>query len=303
MIKKENEFKKNSKGITLIALVITIIVLLILAGVTIATLTGENGILTKASEASRETKEAEENENTILQSYLDTINDNIPNGEGKTAKIVEDLKEGDYVNYIDKNGDTIRCMVLHDVTSGYGVQIITLDVLKEITLGVDDRWNYTASLSDYNNVVNILNNAVMNYMNTSVSSDARSVGSVPNNKSLEGEYITDYIDWLGNIRGTDDNYAYDVTSLQNLNILLCSKEYWLASRIYERSGSFAECRVRNISPENGLNSKYLDEIDISGEQGGSSNATCYLRPVFTLINETEISNGTGSKESPYELKY
>lgn len=33
---------KREKGITLIALVITIVVLLILAGVTIATLTGEN---------------------------------------------------------------------------------------------------------------------------------------------------------------------------------------------------------------------------------------------------------------------
>ncbi len=42
---------KNQKGITLIALVITIIVLLILAGVSIAMLTGENGILTKASDA------------------------------------------------------------------------------------------------------------------------------------------------------------------------------------------------------------------------------------------------------------
>ena len=39
---------KSKNGITLIALVITIIVLLILAGVTIATLTGDNGILTKA---------------------------------------------------------------------------------------------------------------------------------------------------------------------------------------------------------------------------------------------------------------
>ena len=36
---------RREKGITLIALVITIIVLLILAGVTIATLTGDNGIL------------------------------------------------------------------------------------------------------------------------------------------------------------------------------------------------------------------------------------------------------------------
>ncbi len=37
-----------TKGITLIALVITIIVLLILVGVSIATLTGENGILNKS---------------------------------------------------------------------------------------------------------------------------------------------------------------------------------------------------------------------------------------------------------------
>ncbi len=42
---------KEQKGITLIALVITIIVLLILAGVSIAMLTGENGILTKATTA------------------------------------------------------------------------------------------------------------------------------------------------------------------------------------------------------------------------------------------------------------
>ena len=42
---------KNNKGITLIALVITIIVLLILAGVSIAMLTGNNGILTQAGNA------------------------------------------------------------------------------------------------------------------------------------------------------------------------------------------------------------------------------------------------------------
>ena len=46
----------TSNGITLIALVITIIVLLILAGVTIATLMGDNGILTKANDAKRETE-------------------------------------------------------------------------------------------------------------------------------------------------------------------------------------------------------------------------------------------------------
>ena len=43
--------ERKNKGITLIALVITIIVLLILAGVSIAMLTGENGILTQANDS------------------------------------------------------------------------------------------------------------------------------------------------------------------------------------------------------------------------------------------------------------
>lgn len=42
---------QKKRGITLIALVITIIVLLILAGVTIVTLTGDNGILTRTSQS------------------------------------------------------------------------------------------------------------------------------------------------------------------------------------------------------------------------------------------------------------
>ncbi len=49
----------NNKGITLIALVITIIVLLILAGVSIAMLTGQNGILTQANSSKTASTKAE----------------------------------------------------------------------------------------------------------------------------------------------------------------------------------------------------------------------------------------------------
>ena len=59
---EQKRMQKNSKGITLIALVITIIVLLILAGVTIATLTGNNGVLTQADKARVQTDEAGEKE-------------------------------------------------------------------------------------------------------------------------------------------------------------------------------------------------------------------------------------------------
>ncbi len=57
---------KKNKGITLIALVITIIVLLILAGVAIAMLSGENGILKKAAEAKTKTEEGQEQEKERL---------------------------------------------------------------------------------------------------------------------------------------------------------------------------------------------------------------------------------------------
>ena len=57
-MKTNKKQRKNSNGITLIALVITIIVLLILAGVSIAMLTGDNGILTQAQNANVETRAA-----------------------------------------------------------------------------------------------------------------------------------------------------------------------------------------------------------------------------------------------------
>ncbi len=93
---KHKEKNYNSKGITLIALVITIIVLLILAAVSIATLTGENGILTKAQTAKEETQKATAKEKVqvaVMGSYdedknldLKQLNDNINKIEGIDRK-------------------------------------------------------------------------------------------------------------------------------------------------------------------------------------------------------------------------
>jgi hypothetical protein len=55
----------HPKGITLIALVITIIILLILAGISIAMLTGENGIISKTTKAKEE---------HIIEQYKEEIN-------------------------------------------------------------------------------------------------------------------------------------------------------------------------------------------------------------------------------------
>ncbi len=62
---KKTNYKKTA-GITLIALVVTIIVLLILAGISISMLTGNNGILQKATTAKENTERAEIVENAKM---------------------------------------------------------------------------------------------------------------------------------------------------------------------------------------------------------------------------------------------
>ena len=96
----------NSKGITLIALVITIIVLLILAGVAIAMLSWENGILKKAAEAKTKTEQAQANETDDLANYEDVINESTGN-LGKVKDNKNKVIEGRKVKLQDDNGETI----------------------------------------------------------------------------------------------------------------------------------------------------------------------------------------------------
>ena len=73
--------KRNTKGITLIALVVTIIVLIILAGVSINLVFGNLGIVTKAKEAKRMQEQAELNEQIALGELSNEIDKTI-NGTG-----------------------------------------------------------------------------------------------------------------------------------------------------------------------------------------------------------------------------
>ena len=56
MEKLNLKFKNDKRGITLIALIITIIILLILAGISIAALTGDSGIIERAKNAKKESE-------------------------------------------------------------------------------------------------------------------------------------------------------------------------------------------------------------------------------------------------------
>ena len=94
---------KKSKGITLIALIITIIILLILAGISISALT-QTGLFSRAKQAEQLSKEKHEEENATLGTYEDEIDkylgDKSSTGE-KLADKVNDgtIKIGNYVKY------------------------------------------------------------------------------------------------------------------------------------------------------------------------------------------------------------
>lgn len=99
LVFQKKHFKTN-KGITLIALIITIIVLLILAGVSIATLTGENGVVKEATTAKQasEVKSWEERIDTaILEAEKNHLNPSIDDviEELEKAGIIEDASKVD----------------------------------------------------------------------------------------------------------------------------------------------------------------------------------------------------------------
>ena len=89
MKKFKKKIFKSTKGITLIALVVTIIILLILAGVSIAMLTGNNGVLTQAKSAKENTRVGEVQEKVKLAAQA-ALTANLGNGIEK-EKFQEEL--------------------------------------------------------------------------------------------------------------------------------------------------------------------------------------------------------------------
>ena len=105
--KRESRSLKNrkEKAITLIALVITIIVILILAGVTVATLTGENGLLAKTQLAKEKNDEATDDEKDKLNSYQNEIDNYIAgNRNAKESSIIKNFTP----QFIGENGNSIK---------------------------------------------------------------------------------------------------------------------------------------------------------------------------------------------------
>ena len=93
---------KNSKAITLVALVITIVILLILAGISISALTN-TGIFQKAKDAKSASENAERDEDTLISKYEKELNKYISNDLEENIGMKFDKN----TELHDKNGNKI----------------------------------------------------------------------------------------------------------------------------------------------------------------------------------------------------
>ena len=147
---KKKYFKKmNNNGITLIALVITIIVLLILAGVSIAMLTGENGVLTKATEAKDQTGIAQEKEEITMAYSAAKANKVDKVSEPVTASELQ--SELDKLNSEGTADDTSELTVTYPNGHIYTIDQSTgtisgPDIIEENTATAPELWEKTTKL-------------------------------------------------------------------------------------------------------------------------------------------------------------
>ena len=126
--KFENRKKvKTQRGITLLALSITIIVLLILAGITISSITGENGIIKNALEAREKTEIANEKE-IVEEAVLNAMKNN------KRGNIVRDELQEE----LDKITGEGKTIVTEDTEGqGYFVKFVSSQRIYKVSLDGD----------------------------------------------------------------------------------------------------------------------------------------------------------------------
>ena len=115
---KKQTLKKNGiKGITLIALVITIIVLLILAGVSIATLIGENSLLVKANNAKEEWRTSQiEEKGKLLKQEASLLEKNSNSTNEMVAYYIDEVPIPKGFSYVEGTKETY--IVIKNKTDG-----------------------------------------------------------------------------------------------------------------------------------------------------------------------------------------
>lgn len=302
---------KKTKGITLIALVITIIILLILAGITISLTIGQMGILRRAQEAGKNYMDAAKEEDKQLSKLL-----NYENTEQEEIEPeIQALQVGDYIKYdtgiasLGNNG-IITCRVLYPTSSPNGLQIISDKPVGANIMIEGHTWDNAKQ--SWNRLIQTLNEGAQIYLNTDYAYDARCVGSLPmtqngmfvdKNKGTETTVTTKWGEETG-AYDTDTNYSQDEAILTKNNMWQTTENYYLASRYVASKEDEIQFYIRWVNTDGTINDHYY-LLGTNAEGNQSSYEREYkIRPCMSLkSNNIDIVSGDGkSEETAYEIK-
>ena len=126
---------KSTRGITLVALVVTIVVMLILAGVSLNVILGDQGILKKAKDGADKTKVEAIKEGKMLyeaEKYM----------EATDVSLLDYLEEKGLINSEERAEiEATNKLVIGDYTISFAKRLV--DAFKDGELQVGDYVNYT----------------------------------------------------------------------------------------------------------------------------------------------------------------
>lgn len=145
------ELMKKNRGITLIALVITIVILLILSSVAIVTLTGDNGLFSRAKQAKMQTRYKNAKE-TVEIKIMEIISENIMEDSNDTLLKI-------YENFANMNDITIEGYYTEKtskVNEGVESDITKINNLSMIVVSVDEYSEYKFVIEEEGNIKGVL---------------------------------------------------------------------------------------------------------------------------------------------------
>ena len=218
---------KTNNGITLIALVITIIVLLILAGVTIAALSGPNGILTRANDAKEQTEITSEKEQVELAAAAALA-------DARGGEIDIDTLRTELEKYFEDGKYDVQEGTNEDGTEGYIVTITENDSNGRKYF-VDKNGNvsdYTAKEpaeptpgtgDDFSMGVGAIDIEFLT--GTSYNAGEANEPLLDENTMIPIKYDETSSKWIATTKDDPDWYSYDATNRKWANVMLSDGTY------------------------------------------------------------------------------
>ena len=261
---------KNTKGITLVALVITIIILLILAGISISALTN-TGIFQKAKDAKQKSEDAALDQNTKLDEYENELDKYLPKqNENSLAKAV---KVGNYVAYKpDKLDDNALTTLKTNLKNYSGASdnttnsAIARDSLSWRVLDVDETTGAVRLISatptdkkiklygynGYNNAVKLLDDACSTLYNSKLATKVQNLKI----EDIQSKMKTDYTK-------IDSNYGNRFTPSNKYYPSILTKEKEQKITVGQNTTTGTELDFSEQKTfENQTESKRADTLDV-----------------------------------------